>query len=45
MADLNPRAKLYYLQGIDHFTRLSPQLNELDTFFIEPEISLEKEEL
>ena len=45
MADLNPRAKLYYLQGIDHFTRLNPQLNELHTFFIEPEISLEKEEL
>jgi hypothetical protein len=45
MADLNPGAKLYYLQGIDHFTRLSPQLNKLNTFFIDPDISAEKEEL
>ena len=43
--DLNPGAKLYYLQGIDHFTRLSPQLNKLNTFFIDPDISAEKEEL
>ena len=45
MADLKPGAKLYYLQGIDHFTRLRAQLNKLNTFFIDPEISLEKEEL
>lgn len=45
MTDLNPGAKLYYLQGIDHFTRLSPQLNKLNTFFIDPDISAEKEEL
>jgi hypothetical protein len=45
MADLKPGAKLYYLQGIDHFTRLSPQLNKLNTFFIDPDISAEKEEL
>lgn len=45
MADLNPGAKLYYLQGIDHFTRLSPQLNKMNTFFIDPDISAEKEEL
>ncbi len=45
MTNLKPGAKLYYLQGIDHFTRLSPQLNRLNTFFIDPEISNEKEEL
>ena len=45
MADLTPGAKLYYLQGIDHFNRLSPQLNKLNTFFIDPDISAEKEEL
>ena len=45
MADLTPGAKLYYLQGIDHFTRLSPQLNKMNTFFIDPDISAEKEEL
>jgi hypothetical protein len=45
MADLKPGAKLYYLQGIDHFTRLSPQLKKLKTFFIDPDISAEKEEL
>ena len=45
MEDLTPGAKLYYLQGIDHFTRLSPQLNKLNTFFIDTTISAEKEEL
>jgi hypothetical protein len=45
MDDLTPGAKLYYLQGIDHFSRLSPQLNRLNTFFIEPTITAEKEEL
>jgi len=45
MADLKPGAKLYYLQGIDHFTRLSQQLNKLNTFFIDTVISAEKEEL
>jgi len=35
MADLSPGAMLYYLQGTDHFSRLSPQLNKLNTFFIE----------
>ena len=45
MDDLTPGAKLYYLQGIDHFSRLSPQLNRLNTFFIEPAITAEKEEL
>jgi hypothetical protein len=45
IVDLKPGAKLYYLQGIDHFRRLSQQLNRLNTFFIDPEISPEKEEL
>ena len=45
IVDLKPGAKLYYLQGINHFRRLSQQLNRLNTFFIDPEISSEKEEL
>jgi hypothetical protein len=45
IVDLKPGAKLYYLQGINHFRRLSQQLNGLNTFFIDPEISSEKEEL
>lgn len=45
IVNLKPGAKLYYLQGIDHFRRLSQQLNRLNTFFIDPEISPEKEEL
>lgn len=45
MADLKPGARLYYLQGIDHFNRLSPQLNRLNTFLIDTDIASEKEEL
>ena len=45
MADLKPGARLFYLQGIDHFTRLNQQLNRLNTFFIDPVISKVKEEL
>ena len=45
IVNLKPGAKLYYLQGIDHFRRLSQQMNRLNTFFIDPEISSEKEEL
>ena len=45
MTNLKPGAKLYYLQGIDHFSRLSQQLDRLNTFFVDPDISAEKEEL
>jgi hypothetical protein len=45
LADLTHGAKLYYLQGTNHFSRLSQQLNQLNTFFIDPEIVAEKEEL